>query len=142
MSGLIEEVQRDALDPAVLVSTLLRKAKVAAAKLNLAATETWVEYELNGYPNGAELPQYRELQGKPMALNPYRGWIPIILGDADLDRSLSTCPIAQSIASMEALLKENKTNFVQFPLPTSMITHLNSLMDVKFGTMAVHISSG
>ncbi|MCK1497993.1 hypothetical protein [Bradyrhizobium sp. 188] len=142
MPGLIEEIQREAMDPAVAVSTLLRKVKVAASKLNLSPTETWVEHELNGYPAGVEIPEYRELHGKPMALNPYRGWIPIILGNDDLDRMLSTCPVSQSIASMEAILRENKTSFVQFPLSPGMITHLNELTEVRFGTMAVHIPTG
>lgn len=141
MVGLIEEIQRDALDQQIPVSTLLRKVKAAASKLNLSPTETWVEHELNGYPNGAKLPDYRELRGKPMALNPFHGWIPIILGNADLDRKLSTCPISQSIASMEAILKDSEEKFVQFPLSTSMITQLNNLMNVKLGTMAVHIST-
>lgn len=139
MSGLIEEIQRDAMDPSVSVSTLLRKVKVAASKLNLAPAETWVEHELNGYPSGAEIPSYRTLNGRPMALNPYNGWIPIILNQQELDRMLSTCPTMQSIASLEALVRENETNFVQFPLSAGVIAQLNSTMDVQFGTMAVHI---
>lgn len=142
MPGLIEEIQREAMDPAVAVSTLLRKVKVAASKLNLWPTEMWVEHELNGYPDGAKIPEYRELRGKPMALNPYRGWIPIILGNDDLDRMLSICPVGQSIASMEAILRENETSFVQFPLSPGMIAQLNELAEVQFGTMAVHISTG
>ena len=35
MSGLIEGIQRDALDHSVPISSLLRKVKAAASKLNL-----------------------------------------------------------------------------------------------------------
>ncbi|MET4147771.1 hypothetical protein ABIC06_000085 [Bradyrhizobium sp. RT7b] len=98
-----------------------------------------VEHELNGYPPDGEIPSYRTLSGRPMALNPYHGWIPIILNEKQLDRMLSTCPTKQSIASLEALIKENETNFVQFPLSPGMIAQLNGVMNVQFGTMAVHI---
>lgn len=49
MTGLIHEIQADALDQTIPVSTLLRKVKVAAAKLNIATDMKWVERELNGY---------------------------------------------------------------------------------------------
>lgn len=142
MLGLIEEIQRDAMDQTVSISTLLRKVKVAASKLALPPAELWVEHELNGYPSTEKIPNYRRLSGKPMALNPYNGWIPIILGDTKLDRMLSTCPLIQSIASIEAILDKNETNFVQVPLSAGMISQINDVMDIKFGTMAVHISTG
>ena len=39
MASLIEQIQRDALDRTVPVSTLLRRVKLAAAKLGLGAVE-------------------------------------------------------------------------------------------------------
>ena len=48
-SGLIEEIQREALDASVSVGGLLRKVKLAAAKLRLAKVEQWVDSELKGY---------------------------------------------------------------------------------------------
>jgi hypothetical protein len=141
MAGLIEEIQRDAFDHKIRVSALLRKVKAAASKLNLPPTEDWVEQELNGYRGISKLPEYRVVHGSPKALNPYNGWIPIVLGDEELDAIVSTCHVAQSIASIESLLEKNETNFVQFPLPPKMIVHLNSLMDIRLGTMAVHVST-
>jgi hypothetical protein len=141
MAGLIEEIQRDAFDQKIRISVLLRKVKAAASKLNLPPTEDWVEQELNGYRGGSKLPDYRVLQWSPKALNPYRGWIPIILGNQELDNTISTCQVGQSIASLESLLENNETSFVQFPFPSQMVVQLNNLMDVQFGTMAVHIST-
>jgi hypothetical protein len=138
MSGLIEEIQRDAFDQSVPVSVLLRKVKAAASKLSLPPTERWVHQELEGYLQG-DLPPYRELRGSPKALNPYQGWIPILFQEKEINHMLSTCPVRQSIASLEALVAGNETNHVQFPIPPDMVIHINSLMDVRFGTMAVHI---
>lgn len=70
MTGLVEEIQRAALDPNVRVSTLLRQVKLAAVKLNLDSVERWVESELGGYQDSSELPEYRKLSGVAVALAP------------------------------------------------------------------------
>src|SRR5258708_22437234 len=69
--GLVLEIQRDALDKDVPVTTLLRKVRLAAAKLQLTNVEDWVHHEFNGYTG--ELPAYRKTRGTPTALNPYPG---------------------------------------------------------------------
>ncbi|UQD76195.1 hypothetical protein JEY40_17585 [Bradyrhizobium japonicum] len=139
MAGLIEEIQSDAFDQNIPVSVLLRKVRAAASKLNLPPTEKWVELELSGYENG-NLPDYRILFGKPKALNPYHGWIPILFDDNGLNETLARCSIAQSIASLEALLKNNDTDHLQFPIPPAIIVQINRMMGVQFGTMYVHVS--
>jgi hypothetical protein len=139
MPGLIEEIQRDAFDQKIPVSALLRKVKAAASKLNLPPTQKWVEQELNGYKEAP--PEYRELYGKPKAFNPYNGWIPIIFDDQRMNESLAACSVRQSIASIEALLEQNETSHVNFPMPPGMILELNKMLDVRFGTMAVHLST-
>ncbi|WP_156947070.1 hypothetical protein [Bradyrhizobium sp. WSM3983] len=139
MAGLIEEIQNDAFEQNLPVSVLLRKVKAAASKLNLPPTEKWVEHELNGYDKGNP-PEYRILFGKPKALNPVRGWIPIIFQEDELNQTLARCPVAQSIASLEALVANGESDHLQFPLPPAMIMDINRLMGIQFGTMAVHIS--
>lgn len=57
---LLRELQSDALDPNVEITTVLRKARVLAARLKNAEFEAWIQHELNGYPDG-ELPDYRIL---------------------------------------------------------------------------------
>jgi hypothetical protein len=81
MTGLVEEIQRAALDPNVRVSTLLRQVKLAAVKLNLDTVEQWVESELRGYQDGSPVPDYRKLGGVAMARDAFSGFEPIILGE-------------------------------------------------------------
>ncbi len=138
MTGLVEEIQRDALNSQVAVSTILRKVKAAAAKLSLGPVVGWVESELNGYTG--ELPNYRKLHGRPQALNPYQGWIPIIMQTAEMNEELSRANISQSIASLEDLIANNPGGFVQFPYPPALIMALNESMDVEYGSMANHVS--
>jgi hypothetical protein len=57
---LLRELQQDAIDSKIDVTTVLRKARVLAARLNNAEF-AWIQHELNGYPDGVKLPQYRVL---------------------------------------------------------------------------------
>lgn len=138
MAGLTEEIQRDAFDHNVPISTLLRKVKAAASKLDLPPIEKWVEQELNGYSEPP--PAYRELTGKPKALNPYRGWIPIIFEQEEFNELISSCSVRESVASLEALIEKNTASFVQFPFTPGQIIEINRLIDQEFGTMAIHLS--
>lgn len=139
MVGLVEEIQADALNDSIPVSTLLRKVKVAAVKLRLAAFEKWVEMELNGYVG--DLPEYRKLTGQPKAYNPIRGqWIPIIDPDPEIQAMLSQAYTGQSIAEIEDLLKQDLKGVLQKPLPAEIISAINRRNRVPLGEMSVHIS--
>lgn len=139
MAGLVEEIQRDALNPSVAVSTMLRKVKVAAAKLKLAKVEGWVEHELNGYGK-AEVPEYRQLRGRPQALDPYRGWIPIMLDSDRQNDLLANVALKQSITSLEDLVVRSTAGFVEMPLPAGVIRALNAGTGAEIGRMSNHLS--
>ncbi|SHF09847.1 hypothetical protein SAMN02745157_1635 [Kaistia soli DSM 19436] len=136
MTGLIEELQRQALDPAVAVSTLLRRVKLIALKLGLPDLQEWVELELNGY-DGRPVPKYRVLNGQPKALNPYNGWIPI-MGPPDLIRKLSERDVGQSLSSLEAIASSNSGERVTIPFSPETIAWLNERMDVPFARISLH----
>lgn len=57
--SLLQEIQADAISSDVELSTLLRKCKVLSARLNNDEFKDWVDSELNGYQNVANLPSYR-----------------------------------------------------------------------------------
>lgn len=140
MSGLVEEIQRDALDPHTSVSTLLRKVKLAAAKLQLPTVEEWVDHELNGYSENP-VPPYRQIKGIPKALNPYRGWIPI-MAPPKMMEAISSANSGQGIAAIEDLLRDSDGDMFQRPLPPEVIHALNKHSDVAFGEMANFIGRG
>ena len=54
MSSLVFELQHDALEEKVHVSSLLRKAIAVARKLGVSDADHWLNNELNGYPKDAE----------------------------------------------------------------------------------------
>src|SRR4051794_29643027 len=93
LNSIVLELQRDALDPNAKVSDLLRKAMVVARKLRINELEGWLKFEVNGYPEDhTDFPAYRFMEGQVKALNPYRGWIPVVFEDPKLARSCSRRP--------------------------------------------------
>lgn len=138
MAGLVEEIQRDALNPNIRVSTLLRKVKVAAAKLKLNKVEDWVEHELNGY-FGPELPSYRKLYGRAQAFDPFQGWVPMMMATEAENDLISRCDIRQSLPSLEDVVIRDSTGHLEMPFPPETIILLNDHFGVKFGQMAIHI---
>jgi hypothetical protein len=86
MSSLILELQRDALQPDVRLTDLLRKALVVARKLGLGEFEEWVNAELNGYMDRSKIPDYRELSGFPVAYSSQHGWIRLMTYNLDPDQ--------------------------------------------------------
>lgn len=137
MSGLVEEIQRNALNPDVGVSTLLRKVKLAAAKLRLPTIEAWVESELNGYEG--TVPAYRQFSGIPKAYNPFRGWIAIQL-PADMYEKLSETTTRQSVAEIEDLLASSANNTFHTPLNRNIVDLLNQGMQVQFPDMSIFVA--
>ena len=57
--SLLSEIQRDAIDEKSNISELFRKCKVLAFRLGNEDFKTWVEHELDGYPEKSTVPEYR-----------------------------------------------------------------------------------
>jgi hypothetical protein len=105
MSSAVNDLQRGIVDGKDSLTQLLRKAKLIAAKLNLADVEEWVDLELNGYPEGKERPAYREVATDKLLLhNPYSGWEYV----GDVKKTLRT---HQPIAEIEMLASEETVSF-------------------------------
>lgn len=139
MAGIIEEIQRDALDSRVPIESLLRRVKLAAAKLQLGDLQGWVEQELNGY--SGELPEYRKILGQPAAWNPYNGWIPVH-GDESFMTIISDARVAQSIGSLRDLLEKNSDGPLHLPMPAGLVAQLNQVMNFQTPRMVLQISRG
>ena len=56
---LLREIQAAATESKVDIATVLRKAKILAARLQNPEFVTWVDRELNGYDDRSSLPPYR-----------------------------------------------------------------------------------
>ena len=119
MPTLVEKLQIDAMDPAVRVSDLLRRVKFTATQLGLGSVEDWVERELNGY-NGVKPPEYRMVQGRPMAQHPYSGWQNLPCPDYMRSRSNN-----QAISAIEAMLASATSDTrLHIPFPEAVSKEL------------------
>lgn len=114
MSGLVAELQADALNKEIRVSDLLRKALVVSRKLAIHQIEEWLKRELNGYSDTDDLPDYRTIQGETKAFNPYRGWIPIDFRNHEQAAFYSQCKTLQAIGELELLISRTDTR-IHFP---------------------------
>lgn len=128
MSSIVLELQRDALDAAIPVTSLLRKALVVARKLDVQEFEEWTSNELNGYPEKTVVPEYRIIHGDVKAFNPYNGiGMPMIMEDTEGAERLSRRGNNQRAAELEALLAgTDKNGTLQMPFPKAVANRLMS----------------
>lgn len=131
---LILEIQHEALNEGASVTSLLRKVKAAAIKLDQRDTAGWVQHELQGYSNisAMDIPEYRQLYGTLKGVNPYRGYIPIYSdgGDNEIDRLLTFAPIMQAIGTIEDEVRKSSGQLLQYSLGAERIDFLQRQLDV------------
>lgn len=131
MTGLVLELQRDALDRNTRVSDLLRKAFVISRKLNISEIQEWINYELNGYPREeAKIPDYRKIHGTPKIWNPYHGWQPLNFSDPKMAYQLSCRKNSQAIGELDELVAKESSGGLYMPYPQHIINWLMERMCV------------
>lgn len=119
IESFIERVQ----DENILVSNLLREAKLLAAELDQTDFLRWLKFELEGYRNGNNYPEYRTLTGSMKAWNPYYGWMPVLHKSSEVEKQLTTRSANQSIREIEVLLS-NKSDTFEMPYSSSVANQI------------------
>lgn len=122
---MVLELERDALDEDVSIEVLLRKAYLVARKLKLTDFEEWINNEQNGYEG--EVPEYRMIGGEYKALNPYRGWIPVVL-PANVAKVISKVPLHNSISSLYDVYNTSEGS-ISFTVGAEITEFLNKSSD-------------
>ncbi|MGB3431731.1 hypothetical protein [Achromobacter sp.] len=132
MSSLILQIQSEAMDGSSSVANLLRKARAAAVKLDLADELQWINWELDGYAGIEEddLPPYRKLVGEMKVKNPYHGLQPLYFANPKIAEIVCAAPCRQSIAELEALLAAGAGS-LHVELSQEHINLLLEMMPVK-----------
>lgn len=139
MEGIILELQANALDEKVSVEELLRKAYLVARKLQLSDFQKWIEDEQNGY-NDKRVPEFRFIRGNYKALNPARGWIPLMLSPK-VEATISKMPINFPLSQIENIYEKSDGTMtftpnaeiqqllnqsIDFPIDTAFSYHADS----------------
>jgi hypothetical protein len=132
MSGLVSELQSDALNSSLSTLDILRKALVVARKLSLKDFGQWIKLELDGYQN-SDVPDYRRTQGQLRAWNPYHGWQPVVASDElglEVLKEFSNVHNSQPIGELIELVKNPELN-LSLVLSPQAETYLSQFIDAK-----------
>lgn len=119
MDGIVLELQREAMDKNADVESLLRKAYVIARKLKLSDFEEWIQCEQKGYGK-KDVPEYRVIHGQLKALNPFRGWLPVIMGSAIAETTFTQTKLSNSVSELYDLYKDTESEILVAYLPAEM----------------------
>lgn len=103
---------------------VLLTAKMIAVKLGLTDLRDWIEYEIDGYPNDVDIPDYRKGQGTVRYWNPYHGWQNLQFGNvsADLVTTIQSFTLDESISSMQGVESEN--GMLRLAVPPHLVSLL------------------
>ena len=139
MSSVVIDLQNEVTKPKCDIVSVLRRAHLIATKLSLVEFDQWVVNELNGYKSQNEAPEYRTMVGQLKALNPYQGWIPVLLTDAEVEKIICHPKLINSISEILSLCEDSGSLIVS--IPTDVQNTLNEMCDTPLPMqMAVHIS--
>lgn len=122
---MVLRFQRMALDNETSTSDLLRMAKAIAVKLQLTDVIEWIDFELDGYPAGVTVPDYRITRGRILGHNPINGLIPMLISNQQDEDMLSTVHIRAPITEL-ALAYDNPGSTMVFPLSTEFSNQLQN----------------
>ncbi len=108
------------------VARLLRKCMVLAHTLNSQKLTDWAKAELNGYPDGVELPNYRHLscRNKGSFVGPFHSWqgtleIPLWVIPEKMRKDFASVSAHQPIANYQNLVANSKNGRgISQPWPT------------------------
>jgi len=120
--SLLREIQDLAIDSRTELPMLLRKCKLLAARLGNSEFKQWVEYELSGYKNKEDLPDYRILNvnSKGHFSGPFGSGInyadiPLSCIPKELRENLKHSYMFQPVAALETLVSGANTGDAQEP---------------------------
>lgn len=134
MSSIVLELQHEALDGTIRVSTLLKKALLVATKLNQKDFINWIDTEIGGFKAGQEIPPYRQLSGTLKAKN-FGRWIPVVMNSSEEQELLSMTVLAEGISALESMLEQrSKSSIVGIPVTNEARVLLNQMTNSNFDT--------
>lgn len=132
MSGIVIQLQEEALSKNTDILSLMRKAYLIARKLKLSDFEEWINCELNGYNPENDVPEYRKVAGEVKAWNPYHGWIPVIF---EKTTPFHEKEVRDPLASLVNAYENSEGNTCLFNFPPEVNAYLS-----EFGSMTTKFS--
>ena len=120
MTSLVLDLQEMSQDTQTSVSKLVRKAHFISKKLNVDKLSSWLDKELSGYKNFADLPKYRFICTNLMDKNPYHGLVPLTIAHDEISSWFRSVPMYQSVVELEHLI--SRDGLLELPLHAEFLT--------------------
>lgn len=115
--ALLHEMQTALLAEGADIAPILLKFRLLAAKLGSGPLQEWVKHEIEGYPTGVEVPDYRKLEviykgtfSGPFGSGINNAPIPSYLIEKFAGKSWTTYEMRQSIAAVDDLVATAKSS--------------------------------
>lgn len=143
MNGIVLELQKEAMDKKADIESLLRKSYVIARKLKLPEFQEWIQCEQEGYGK-KEVPEYRMIQGQLKALNPVRGWIPVVMDSAVAESAFTKTKLQNSVSELYDLYQNAESSMLVMNLPAERNKHVakccgfNTQFRLEFGKNQIY----
>lgn len=143
MNGIVFELQKEAMDKKADIESLLRKSYVIARKLKLPEFQEWIQCEQEGYGK-KEVPEYRMIQGQLKALNPVRGWIPVVMDSAVAESAFTKTKLPNSVSELYDLYQNAESSMLVMNLPAEMNKYVakccgfNTQFRLEFGKNQIY----
>ncbi|MDD5052104.1 MAG: hypothetical protein PHO27_05150 [Sulfuricurvum sp.] len=93
------------------ITELLREALFIATKLNLEDFKSWLNNELKGYDDTTYVSDYRKLHTSLKFRNPYHGWQPALINNAEIAEIVNNMNVQQPISEIEYLCQHEDDEF-------------------------------
>lgn len=129
---LIGDIEQDALDDAIPVARALRKCVALGGRSGSAELRDWASRELQGYPGGDGLPEYRRIaapllvDGVTAAAQIRRQQIsPSMLPDFAREHISEMVELRDGVGALEALLQHERID-LQPPMASELVRIMNS----------------
>jgi len=125
-SHIIKELANSEID----VITALKRLKVLLSSFQNKKIADWVNSELNGYPTGAQIPEYRIIHGhiKGSYLVGYMSYnnapLPLVGLDEETMNTLTRIELNQSIGTIVEIIQSK--NECVCPLSSTISPQINS----------------
>lgn len=143
MNDIVLELQKEAMDKNADIESLLRKSYVIVRKLKLPEFQEWIQCEQEGYGE-KETPEYRMIQGQLKALNPVRGWIPVVMESAIAEKAFTKTKLPNSVSELYDLYQNAESSMLVMNLPAEMNKYVakccgfNTQFRLEFGKNQVY----
>lgn len=145
---ILQQIQKDLLDPNVSLSNILRKAKVLAHQLKSKELSSWASQELDGYKSKDDLPDYRRIKTSCVGKWTNGAWlvsnkaVPLYkIKDDDLKIYITTYFMYDGVRSIEKLSTREEGHFILPPEITAMVNSYVSERGYGYTELELAISN-